>query len=573
MNKMMPQQQHQQKHDDGNQDEGWGWDAIAEDEGNTDTSESTQEPHVVEKTLSEFSRSTSDRSLSKKKHNHHSIPVGITSSPSFQELEKAIGATLALNESESGDERTSPNNSFSTSRSSTDLTQQKMYQQRMRQNQMRHNTSFGHLRNVYQHSPNYSTANTKNELAPFINEGESRALVIFHSPNVPQNSVRDVCSKYGVLYYIRPEFHPRGVTFISYFDLQAAVQAKEGIAEALGADADAAAHYSIMLHATNSNTEEYRLVVKNLPSGVSESDVQSIFARYGQLRSIQKTFGSSADLSAAAASTNAQPNVSYSIEYLNIQDARLAASELSATSATIWSSDTLVKFAPLDERKQQLCKQLLGSLSRWRTEMAAATSPGGPPPGTVLSAPGSPISGHHSMPNMHLAAFPTLLPPMPLHMMNGGYGQPPGSFPPMMDMSGAMPSMLSGMNPPPLMHPHGPLGGMFAPPPGTYLPHSPHGSNGAPGNLRPAHNFMNFIPQNYSQGNTNISPGGPMGTNIPTVTLPSDATGNYNMANLYMPRPMGMVDPSIGNTNGMGSKPGSGSNLAGQYNNANDNKR
>ncbi len=563
----MPQQQHHQKHDDGNQDEGWGWDAIAEDEGTTDNSETTQEPPVVEKALSGFSRSTSDRSLSKKKHSHHSIPVGITSSPSFQELERAIGATLALNESESGDEndrRTSPNNAFTTSRSSTDLTQQKIYQQRIRQNQMRHNSSFGHLRNVYQHSPNYSTANTKNELAQFINEGESRALVIFHSPNVSQNIVRDVCNKYGVLYYIRPEFHPRGVTFISYFDLQAAVQAKEGIAEALGTDADATTHYSIMLHATNSNTEEYRLMVKNLPGGVSESDVQSIFSRYGQLRSIQKTFGSSADLSSAASNTAAQPNVSYSIEYLNIQDARLAASELSATSATIWSADTIVKFSPLDERKQQLCKQLLGTLSRWRSEMATATSPMAAPPGTVLSAPGSPISGHHSMPNMHLAAFPTMLPPMPLHMMNTGFSQP-GAFPQMMDMSGAVPPML---NPPALIHT--PLGGMFAPP-GSYLPHSPHGSGGAPGNLRPAHNFINFMPPNFPQAP--VSPG-PMGGNVPTVTLPSDAA-NYNMANFYAPRPMGVVDQSTGNnvSGGMGSKSGSGSNLAGQYNNSNDNKR
>lgn len=254
------------------------------------------------------------------------------------------------------------------------------------------------------------------ELAPFINESESRAIILFHSAHLSTVDIRNACSKYGVLYYIRPEFHGKGVTLISYFDLRAASAAKASIVEDLGRSADASAHFSVMLHAANGNSEEFRLVVRNLPADrCSEAEVQSIFARYGQLRSIQKTFeegggvegavgsnstsektdgGATATATAAGTSDGAHADesncstngsndgdgaedsdsckIAYSIEFYNIQDARLAASELSATSAQLWNADVTVKFAPLDERKQQLCKQLLATLSRWRSEMASA---------------------------------------------------------------------------------------------------------------------------------------------------------------------------------------------------------
>jgi len=35
-----------------------------------------------------------------------------------------------------------------------------------------------------------------------------------------------------------------------------------------------------------------------------------------------------------------------------------------------------VTFAPLDSRKQQLCRQLLATLSRWRSELAPAMAVG-----------------------------------------------------------------------------------------------------------------------------------------------------------------------------------------------------
>ena len=407
-------------------------------------------------------RNSSEKSLSAKRGSftgQKSLP-GIVSSPSFLELEKAIGATLNLASNDSGDlgdnRQQSPTTTFPPSRlSSTNLTQQKVNQQRIRQQQ--HQGQRYSSQNQYSRSPAagpYSYNNIPNgygpmpppmpqlqhlpvpariELAPFINEGESRAIVLFHSVHVSTADIRNACSKHGVLYYIRPEFHGKGVTLISYFDLRAASSAKACIAEDLGASAEASAHYSVMLHAANGNSEEFRLVVRNLPvDSCSEAEVEAIFARYGQLRSIQKTFEQQNDKSlpsspsskedrsegserassegtessqrkgaddgaadqgaaeaavsspqsstspeAAPSGANSNQNnckIAYSIEYYNIQDARLAASELSATSAQQWNAEVTVKFAPLDERKQQLCRQLLATLSRWRTEMAAMAS-------------------------------------------------------------------------------------------------------------------------------------------------------------------------------------------------------
>lgn len=402
-----------------NADGGWGWEPLGSEDDNAESADiipqmNQQINHSYNKddniTSGKLKKNMSEKSFSKK--NATNI-TGITSSPSFQELERAIGQTLALNTSstdinEMGNDYRlySPGHGQSGMQSrysSTNLTQQKVLSQRMRQQyQNQRGANFAQYR---QHSyGNISVlGNTKAELSPFINESESRALIIFHSPNATQVAIRDACAKFGVLYYIRPDFHSRGVTFISYFDLQAAIAAKTAIAEGLGSDADVSVHYSVMLHATNSNTEEYKLVVKNLPEGAIESNVQSIFSRYGQLRSIQKTFGSSINLSESAHNVP----LAYTIEYFNIQDARLAASELSATSATVWGPDTSVTFAPLDDRKQTLCKQLLATLSRWRSEAPIApispiTIPVPPPmqfapfqqiiPGVQIPPP-SPIAG------------------------------------------------------------------------------------------------------------------------------------------------------------------------------------
>lgn len=461
-----------------NHDEGWGWEALgSEDENNEGNPEYPNENITVvpiQKTLSE-------KSLSNKRTN-----IGmqcITSSPSFQELEKAIGATLALsfssNDGDPQDVKTgSPSSSMINARlSSTNLTQQKVMQQRIRQ-QYQKNT-LGGFKGSYNSLNNI--VNARNELSPFINESESRALILFHSPSISQNLIKDSCSKYGVLYYIRPEFHNKGVTFLSYFDLQAATSAKENLSQSLGPQAESSVHYSVMLHATNSNTEEYKLVVKNLPTtNGSENDIQMIFARYGALRSIQKTFGSGSDLNSQIQNSL----VAYTIEYFNIQDARLAASELSATSSTIWGPEVLVKFAPLDDRKQQLCKQLLATLSRWRSEISIN-------PNSSNSPMQSPLAIPSLSPTLHLNSFQQMLPGMPIPILGTqplGFGQIPGPqfpLPPMIDLNGNFQG--SGMLPSPM-----PLNGLFN--------QTNYGSPRHSLNIRPNY----FIPHPYSGNDMNL---------------------------------------------------------------------
>lgn len=219
-----------------------------------------------------------------------------------------------------------------------------------------------------------TAVDARTELAPHINEAESRALILFHSPNIPQLEVRQACQKFGVLYYIRPDFHSKGVTLLSYFDLRVAVQAQSSLSEDLGGGKETSCHFSVMLHAINSNTEESRLIIKNLPSSNDENmeaKVDNICARYGPLRSIQRTFDTIPSKDASGSTSFEESGTStVTVEFFNIQDARLAASELSASSASLWAAGVTVEFAPLENSKQSLCRQLLASLSRWRTEFA-----------------------------------------------------------------------------------------------------------------------------------------------------------------------------------------------------------
>jgi len=396
----------------------------------------------------------------------------MASSPSFQELEKAIAMSLEAN----GDaDHGGLYPSHSSARlSSTNLTQQKLQQQRLRhqhqaqrygpqshgplpaitggyvtgfsqqysaQNQYgpyfgmgmtqmpvvpQQQQHFQHVRSASFSNLSQAVSSTpygmgmvealpsgptaRVELADFVNESESRALIVFHSPLISAVTVRDACIKFGALYYIRPDFHSRGVTFIAYFDLRSAATAYKGMADELGPDAEASAHFSVILHSTN-NAEEFRLIARHLPldpssapdnpsSGSNGSDgegasVGPIFSRYGQLRSIQRIAAEPSDSVA-----------DYAVEYFNIQDARLAVSELSATSVQIWGHAATVRLAPLDERRQTLCKQLLATLSRWRSEIVNVQS--------MQQQMQMSLSGH----NLVMLQQAPQVPPQPQYGMN-----------------------------------------------------------------------------------------------------------------------------------------------------------
>ena len=344
----------------------------------------------------------SSKSNSKNSNNNMigSIKRGIPSSPSFNELSTAIGLALNFTNSDS-------NGDLSSVGSHNHLHQHGNHYQSNSPNKYKSSPKPKHLNNgmnkkhmngdmqstspltagtaagvVTDLSHRTTLTNTiseqinvnkvveavRSELSLFSNEAESRALMIFHSPLIHTETIRTACQQYGVLFYMRPEFHSKGVTLLSYFDLRSAINAKSGLTRDLAGEGNhVTAHFSIMLQAAL-NTDESKLIVKKLPKDQTSNDIESICQRYGPLRSIQRCFDSN-NGNNVDKNNNDTDRLEFTIEYYNIQDARLAASELIATSVELWDADTEIQFAPLDSRQQQFCKQLLAILARWRNEI------------------------------------------------------------------------------------------------------------------------------------------------------------------------------------------------------------
>lgn len=341
---------------------GWGWEVEPNDNGNEDSVNSTQEIKIID----ESSRSKSITSVKSSKsfdskqmalkNAADSLMSGMTSSPSFQELEKAIGATLATGLSVHGDHES--NSFFPSGRNFGGLSKVSSYNNVIQKQQF--------MQQQFVHSKD---ENVKEELKEFLIESESRAIILFHNPNISPATIRDSCQKKGILYYIRPEFHSKGVTLLSYFDLRSAVNAVKTLPNELGVSAEASAHFSIMLHASSNNVEEFRLVIKNLPLTVSGNDLKLQFSRYGEVLSIEKK------QVLENSETHHIPELSnalYFVEYFNIQDSRSALTELSATSSQIWDTSTSVSFSPLNQQKQILCRQMLAVMAKWRSVAAGS---------------------------------------------------------------------------------------------------------------------------------------------------------------------------------------------------------
>ncbi len=368
-----------------------------------DTRPLNNDINVVEGTNSTNTLKSS-KSNSKNSNNNMigSIKRGIPSSPSFNELSTAIGLALNFTNSDSNGDLSSVgfNNNHNNNYS-----HQHGHHQSNSPNKFRSSPKPKHINNgmnkkysnvdVHPTSPltvgttigvggispgtsgntisqeinvNKVVEAARSELSLFSNEAESRALIIFHSPLIHTETIRSACQQYGVLFYMRPEFHSKGVTLLSYFDVRSAINAKAGLTRDLAGEGNhVTAHFSIMLQAAL-NTDESKLIVKKLPKDQTSNDIESIFQRYGPLRSIQRCFdgnsGNNVDNN-----NNDIDKLEFTIEYYNIQDARLAASELIATSAELWDAETEIQFAPLDSRQQQFCKQLLAILARWRNEL------------------------------------------------------------------------------------------------------------------------------------------------------------------------------------------------------------
>lgn len=339
-----------------------------------------------------------------------SMAPGLKLSPSFQELERAIGASLA-----------STIDYEDCAAASVAVGEPLVAGEHARARLPSINVDFANHEGIVEaksppsnsHTPPAkNSGNARDELDAFVNESESRALVLFHPPTVDRAGLRQLCERYGALYYCREEFQHRGVTFLGYFDLRAAIQAYNSLLTDAQLDSKWSIHYSIMLNAPN-NTDESRLVVKNIRITTSEADVRDIFMQYGELRSIQRTF-TAADM------------CEFGIEYYNIQDARSAVTELGAAAEHHWGSGVDVSVAYLEQRKQTLMKKLLAHISQWRVDgRYGAHSP--PIPAT---------NGYHTQAQAQMRApsstiYSTSAPAAtgmrspPPHAAPGGMGVPP----------------------------------------------------------------------------------------------------------------------------------------------------
>jgi len=205
------------------------------------------------------------------------------------------------------------------------------------------------------------------ELVQFLMEEESRALTLFNVEAVPMEALRAICEELGSLAYLRTEFKAsKGVAFLAYHDLRAAFRAHHTLANDLSpyAHRPVLVHYSIMLDAA-ATAREGILLVKNLPPSVGDSDVQAVFSSYGQLKTVvQKRMDDSGGGTEV-----------FAVEHYDLQDAKLAAFELS--TSTPWGSNVVVEEAERPDKELLLGQQLVLTLHRWREEKRSSMYGGG----------------------------------------------------------------------------------------------------------------------------------------------------------------------------------------------------
>ena len=293
----------------------------------------------------------------------------IKSNSSFQELERAIGATLAMSFPEPDAQNPVD---ISTQMKVINhingvITQKATLKKNLQQQRpiMRHrSTEVEPLKRGVEKDDEYPM---RAELLPYLEENESRALVIFHSRDIIAFDIKSACQMFGSLYYFRSDFHSCGLTLLAYFDLRSAIDAKEKLASRLGRLAKATVFSSIMLQPSVS-CHECSLRIHRVLNTKSEAYVQKVFSNYGPLRSIQRSFNDSGVKGTLTETLEGDTNCDYTAEYYNIQDAKLAAAEMNSSTQNVLGAE--VVFVPLEKRVQRLKSALLSTLASWRIRMA-----------------------------------------------------------------------------------------------------------------------------------------------------------------------------------------------------------
>ena len=454
-------------------DDGWGWEV--EIDGDSQSA-APNSPGGLRISL----KPTVPRALSKSQESELSLISRVKSSSSFQELERAIGATLAMGLGEVDLSKKDEHMRVINGVISQKATLGKNLRMRSYGSMTRFRSDSLGSRDseVYRQSHLVASEMMKADIKPFLDEPESRALVVFHSPDVTSYDIKTTCKMFGSLFYFRSDFHSFGITLVCYCDLRCAVDAHRSLRSRLGRLADATPYFSVILHCMH-GCDESKLCISPVPADMSETDVQGIFSRYGHLRSIQKSFNDGG-VASTLSTTGTSPTLTtcdYTVEYFSIQDAKVAQVEIQASIHTIVGPGTDVYFVVFDRRQEQARKDALTILHSWRVRLEEME--GG-------EHARSPTHRLRHVPDK--ATAPTPLPPAPLpmplpaavppstmssrpkpHVSPRDPGRPPANIPtkphheaPPEGSAVKLPPSRPGAAPPPS-------------PPGMYYPSSPHG--------------------------------------------------------------------------------------------------
>jgi hypothetical protein len=189
------------------------------------------------------------------------------------------------------------------------------------------------------------------ELMPFLSERETRALVLWNTP--PSLNLRAMCEAYGEVFYLRTDFQSKGVVFVAYYDVRAAVRAHQGLQHDLihlaeNRDTLPSAHFIVPLHAA-SMYREGALLLRTSPHGqVHETEVAQACQDFGTLRGVVAINGG------------------ILVEFFDIREGQTASLQLAAGCP--WGLHVVIEAARRSESERSLGRQLLAVLERWQAQ-------------------------------------------------------------------------------------------------------------------------------------------------------------------------------------------------------------
>jgi len=209
------------------------------------------------------------------------------------------------------------------------------------------------------------------ELAPFLRDppknqkyqsnaasnASSRGVAILYASHLVVTDVKSTCEAFGGLEAFRSDFaEPKGVYFVTFYDLRSARLAISELPKALNASGNdkIEVKYCVPLN-SSSNMDESMILLSNVPGNIDEQDVNQCMSSYGEIRNVHYQ---------ASMSDDDSDRVTYLAEFYDMQDARQALQELE--HSTPWGADVVVKVGLRNPTKRKQGKELLVLMSSWR---------------------------------------------------------------------------------------------------------------------------------------------------------------------------------------------------------------